>query len=184
MIQSDEFLLNEAQAGSRAAWGELFERHQGRIYRFALQMSGSPAAADEVVQETFLAFLRGGLRFDAGRGSLSSYLLGVARLKLLRLLSRSLRNGSSEADLDGLAAPADLALDVESRQRHAVLHGAILELPEQFREAVALCELSELSYEEAAAVIGCPVGTIRSRLHRARQMLLGRLVEKGIYGVH
>jgi RNA polymerase sigma-70 factor, ECF subfamily len=183
MTQSDENLLGDAQGGSRAAWGELFERHQGRIYRFALHMSGSPAVADEVVQETFLAFLRGGLRFDADRGSLASYLLGVARLKSLRLLSQ-VAQSSNEAALEGLAAPADLALDVESRQRHAALHGAILELPEQFREAVVLCELSELSYEEAAAAIGCPVGTVRSRLHRARQMLLGRLVEKGIHGVH
>jgi RNA polymerase sigma-70 factor, ECF subfamily len=49
---------------------------------------------------------------------------------------------------------------------------------------VVLCDLTELSYEEAATVIGCPVGTVRSRLHRARQMLLERLVEKGIHGVH
>ena len=49
---------------------------------------------------------------------------------------------------------------------------------------VGLCELTELSYEEAAAVMGCPVGTVRSRLHRARRMLLERLVEKGIHGVH
>ncbi len=184
MNQSDEELLTNARQGSRAAWAELFDRHQGRIYRFALRMTGSTGVADEVVQDTFLDLLRGGLRFDVGKGSLGAFLLGVARLKSLRLGSRNGRTDSDDRVLTGLEAPADPALDVETRERHRALQGAIQSLPEHFREAVVLCELTELSYEEAAAVMGCPVGTVRSRLHRARQMLLERLVEKGIQGVH
>ena len=185
MKQSDEELLTNARHGSQTAWAELFDRHQRRIYRFALRMTGSRGVADEVVQDTFLDLLRGGLRFDAGKGSLGAFLLGVARLKSLRLgNNNSSHSGSDDRVLDMLAAPADPALDVETRERHRMLQGAILGLPAQFREAVVLCELTELSYEEAARVIGCPVGTVRSRLHRARQMLLERLVEKGIHGVH
>ena len=183
MNQSDEELLTNARRGSQAAWAELFDRHQGRIYRFALRMTGSSGVADEVVQDTFLDLLGGGLRFDAGKGPLGAFLLGVARLKSLKLGSSG-RTGADDRVLDGLVAPADPALDLETRERHRMLQGAILSLPEQFREAVVLCELTELSYEEAATVIGCPVGTVRSRLHRARQMLLERLVEKGIHGVH
>ena len=175
MEQSDEDLLKNSR------WAELYDRHQGRIYRFALHMAGSPVIADEVVQETFLDLLRGGLRFDATKGSLGAFLLGVARLKALRLASR---NGHSDQNLDAVPSQSDLALDAETRQRNESLRAAIAGLPEHYREAVVLCELTELSYEEAATVIGCPVGTVRSRLHRARLMLLGRLVEKGIHGVH
>lgn len=180
--QPDEDLLRSARNGSRPAWAELYERHQGRIYRFARQMGGSPSVADEVVQETFLDLLRGGLRFDPGKGSLAAFLLGVARRKSLRLGGPTRESGADP--LDGVAAHADLARDVETSQRNEALHRAILALPEHYRETVVLCELSELSYEEAAEVIGCPVGTVRSRLHRARLMLLERLVEKGIHGVH
>ena len=182
MEKSDEDLLNRARSGFGPAWAELFERHHRRIYRFALHMAGSSAVADEVVQETFLDLLRGGLRFDAAKGSLGSFLLGVARMKALRLARHDRETGVEE--LENGASAVSHAADLEARQRNQTLHGAILELPEHYREAVVLCELTELSYEEASAVIGCPVGTVRSRLHRARQMLLARLVEKGIHGVH
>ena len=183
MEKSDEELLDNARSGSRPAWAELYERHQRGIYRFALHMSGSPVTADEVVQETFLDLLRGGLRFDAAKGSLGAFLLGVARIKSLRL-GRNRLEQDVAAPLETMACGSDLAGEMEISQRDQALHRAVLGLPEHYREAVVLCELTELSYEEAAAVIGCPVGTIRSRLHRARHMLLERLVEKGIHGVH
>ena len=72
----------------------------------------------------------------------------------------------------GAAPPAVWA---EKRERTAQIRAAVLELPEEFREAVVLCELQELSYEEAAAAAGCPIGTIRSRLHRGRALLLAKL---------
>ena len=183
MEKSDKELLENARSGSRPAWAELYERHQRGIYRFALHMSGSPATADEVVQETFLDLLRGGLRFDAAKGSLGAFLLGVARHKSLRLGRNRWERDAAAAPLEELASALDLAGELEIGRRNQTLHRAVLELPERYREAVVLCELTELSYEEAAAVIGCPVGTVRSRLHRARHMLLGRLVEKGIHGV-
>jgi RNA polymerase sigma-70 factor (ECF subfamily) len=64
---------------------------------------------------------------------------------------------------------------VETRERMKQVRAAVLELPAEFREAVVLCELEELSYEEAAQAAGCPIGTIRSRLHRGRALLLAKL---------
>ncbi len=183
MEKSDEELLENARSGSRPAWAELYERHQRGIYRFALHMSGSPLIADEVVQETFFDLLRGGLRFDPAKGSLGAFLLGVARIKSLRL-GRGHRAEQSADRIETVASEADVAGSLENRQRDQTLHQAILGLPEHYREAVVLCELTGLSYEEAAGVIGCPVGTVRSRLHRARHLLLERLAEKGIHGVH
>ena len=100
-----------------------------------------------------------------------------------KLYAMRQKRDAAAAPLEELASALDLAGELEIGRRNQTLHRAVLELPERYREAVVLCELTELSYEEAAAVIGCPVGTVRSRLHRARHMLLGRLVEKGIHGV-
>jgi RNA polymerase sigma-70 factor (ECF subfamily) len=63
----------------------------------------------------------------------------------------------------------------ELRERREQVRSAVLELPIEFREAIVLCELEEMSYEEAARVLDCPVGTIRSRLHRGRALLLAKL---------
>ncbi|MCC6538862.1 MAG: sigma-70 family RNA polymerase sigma factor [Bryobacterales bacterium] len=175
MSRADEDLLRDARDGDRQAWAELFDRHQRRIYRFVLQMRGSAAVADEVVQETFLDLLRGGLRFDASKGSLAAYLLGVARLKSRRLAGDVRWSPDGEA-LAAIAAPhADSAHQVAVQQRQDVLRSAVAALPDHYREPIVLCELNELSYEEAAAVMECPVGTVRSRLHRGKQMLADRL---------
>lgn len=175
MSRADEELLRDARDGDRQAWAELFDRHQRRIYRFVLQMRGSPSVADEVVQETFLDLLRGGLRFDASKGNLAAYLLGVARLKSRRLAGDVRWDPPDEA-LAALASPdADGAQRVAVQQRDAVLRSAVAALPDHYREPIVLCELNELSYEEAAAVMDCPVGTVRSRLFRAKQMLAERL---------
>jgi len=64
---------------------------------------------------------------------------------------------------------------VERQERAELVRAAVLDLPPEFRETVVLCELEELSYEEAAQLIGCPIGTIRSRLHRGRALLLAKL---------
>ena len=140
----------------------IYRCHQGPVYRFALRLSGSPATAEDVTQETFLALLRG-TGFDAGRGALRSYLYGVARHQVSKRLERA------EVPLaEERAAPAP-GEDV------AAVRQALAALPLPFREAVVLCELEGLSYEEAAAVCEVPVGTIRSRLSRARAQLLAAL---------
>ena len=76
---SDSELLLRSEAGSEAAFLELYRRHQGAVYRFALMMSGSASAAEDVTQEVFVVLMRGRTRFDASRGSLRSFLIGVAR---------------------------------------------------------------------------------------------------------
>jgi len=131
--------------------------------------------ADEVVQETFLDLLRGGLHFDASKGTLAAYLLGVARLKSRRLAGDVRWDPSDEVLAAMASSEPDGAQRVTAQQRNAVLRSAVAALPDHYREPIVLCELNELSYEEAAAVMDCPVGTVRSRLHRARQMLAERL---------
>jgi len=176
----DEELLRLTRAGDEHAFTTLYQRHQGPIYRFALQVSGSESVADDVTQEVFLALMREFLQFDSSRGSLASYLYGVARNQVRRHLERGkfhvpLDEDSDEASFEPIAAPGDPLRDLTIREGLSALQQAILSLPLHYREVVALCDLEEMSYEEAARTIGCAVGTIRSRRHRAHALLIQRL---------
>lgn len=183
---SEGELIQRIRTGDEEAFIQLYRRQQGAIYRFALQMSGSPSLAEDVTQEVFLALMREVCHFDAARGSLASYLYGIAR----NLVADHLRRGQMDSPLtpDGAeASPASPSISgagdplAEITQREAVerLRQAVLTLPEHYREVVVLCELHEMDYERAAKVLGCAVGTVRSRLHRARELLAKKLREKG-----
>lgn len=168
---SDEALLRRLQAGDEAAFATLYERLHGGVYRFALRMSGSPSVAEDVTQEVFLALI-GEDRFDAARGSLAAFLYGIARNHVLRCLhvERPYVPSATEPLAPG-AACGDALDRLIRRERAAFVWRALLTLPPHYREVVVLCELERLSYGEAAGAVGCPVGTVRSRLHRARELL-------------
>jgi RNA polymerase sigma-70 factor (ECF subfamily) len=154
-------------AGEEEAFTALYRRHQGSVYRFALQMSGRTEIAEEVTQDVFMLLMRGSKQYDPERGPLPAYLYGVARNHVRRALGRE-RSSPLQSDE---AAAGDVLQDLTQSERLASLRRAILKLPAPYREAVVLCELHELDYEAAAAIMGCPVGTVRSRLHRARALL-------------
>lgn len=165
---SDETLLARALAGSEDCFTSLYRRSQGRIYRFALEMSGSETVAEEVTQEVFLGLLNGECKFDPARGRLSAFLMGVARNQVLRHLTTNGRYTDIEEDVTG--RPMHDAIRQETIES---IRRAVLSLPESYREVVSMCDLEEMDYREAAEALKCPVGTVRSRLHRARE-LLGR----------
>jgi RNA polymerase sigma-70 factor (ECF subfamily) len=157
--------------GDEAAWDEFYAAHRRRVFGFALAMCGSRELADEATQETFLAFLRQANRYDPSRGPVEAWLLGVARNKVLRLLEREPVPG----ELDRETGDSSFSEALEAGEVREVVRQAVLALPAAYREVVVLCELQEMSYEEASQVLDCAVGTIRSRLHRARQLLAERL---------
>lgn len=177
---SDAELVERMANGDRDAFATLFRRHHATVFRFSRQMLGSKEAAEDVTQEVFIALAQTAARYEASRGSLSTYLYGIARNLVYQ---RHRRNRSRvEVDVDGIDHDGSPALAVSndpvdelSRARLVQsLRQAILRLPVHYREAIVLCELNSLSYEEAAAIVGCPIGTIRSRLSRAREMLIDR----------
>jgi RNA polymerase sigma-70 factor (ECF subfamily) len=178
----DGDLLRRISAGDEAAFTLLYRRHSGGIYRFALHMSGNPGTAEEVTQEVFMALIREPQRFDPAKGSLPAFLYGIARHHLLRGFERERRfvplgdaegNGTlPEGAISRRVMRADsfdslVRMENIERVRHAVLA-----LPAGYREVVVLCDLQEMSYVEAAAALDCAVGTVRSRLHRGRALLL------------
>jgi RNA polymerase sigma-70 factor (ECF subfamily) len=170
---TDDDLLRHMLAGDEDAFTALYRRHQGNVYRFALHMSGSTDIAEEVTQEVFMFLIRGATQFDPERGSLNGFLYGVARNHVLRRLHRGRTYEDTPDDL--LAVDDDTFGQIVRSRRIDCLRKALLALPEHYREVLVLCELEELDYARAAEVLGCPVGTIRSRLSRARTMLACRL---------
>jgi len=183
---SDDRLLRRMLAGDEHAFTELYRRKHPAIYRFALHMSGNSAMAEDVTQEVFMALIREPGRFDQTRGSLSAFLFGIARNHLRKRWEQDRRLvaiGAEADDWDDFASANGTAQktgsaftdEFESRDTVGIVRRAISTLPASYREVVVLCELEEMSYEEAALALGCPVGTVRSRLHRARAILLDKL---------
>jgi RNA polymerase sigma-70 factor (ECF subfamily) len=146
-------------------------------------MSGSATVAEDVTQEVFLALIREECGFDPGRGTLSGYLFGIARKLVLRHVERGRSDVALETDVEGSAPLAlmvhdDPLTDLIDREGIEVLRRSVLALPQRYREVVVLCDLEEVDYGEAALVLGCPIGTVRSRLHRARALLLEKLSQR------
>jgi RNA polymerase sigma-70 factor (ECF subfamily) len=194
----DGLLLRRMMSGDEESFTLLYRRRHPAIYRFALHMSGNVAVAEDVTQEVFMTLIRDAKRFDPARGTLSGFLFGIARNHLRRRWEQDRHSQALPEDVDELdvllAACAASGKNGHSngngnghgpfllkRDEFASLETvgrvrqAIATLPQNYREAVILCELEEMSYEEAAAALGCPVGTVRSRLHRARALLAEKL---------
>jgi RNA polymerase sigma-70 factor (ECF subfamily) len=179
---TDSELLQSMLAGEEEALTALYRRRQGGIYRFVMQMCGSQALAEDVTQEVFMVLIRDGQTFDPTRGSLNAFLVGVARNLLLRRLQRERFYVPMEDDADDEAtsqiSSPTTGGPLEDLSRIETINSvrmAVLALPERYREVVVLCDLQEMSYVEAAEALSCAVGTVRSRLHRARALLIDKL---------
>jgi RNA polymerase sigma-70 factor, ECF subfamily len=193
----DVELMRRLSSGDEDAFVEFYRRHQGGLYRFALHMSGRPEVAADVVQETFLTLIRHSAKFDQAKGTPGAFVYGIARNHLRKLHEKEsryvqlLEEGESPRSLDWNTAPghangnghsaanaAKSETALESLERAEVedhLRDAVLTLPDHYREPITLCDLEGKSYNEAAALLECPVGTVRSRLNRARSILLEKL---------
>lgn len=175
---SDDGLVVRARAGEREAFAAIYHRYHVGIYRFARAMTGSTTLAEDVTQEVFLELMRTLDRYDSRRAALSTYLYAIARNVCRHKLRRERRFVGFEVGTAGEPESADdpsypvLRLETVARVR-----AFIKALPEPYREVLVLCDLQGMSYDAAAAVVDAPVGTIRSRLHRARQQLAERFTQ-------
>ena len=176
---TDDDLLIRIQSGDEQAFLDLYRRRQAALFRFGLHMSGSLQVAEDVTQEVFLALLREECGYDPDRGTLSGYLFGIARKHVLRHLERGrsylVVEETDDSTLPELTVIDDPMIDLTRREGIAALHRAVQALPRRYREVVVLCDLEEVDYADAAVALGCPIGTVRSRLHRARGLLLEKL---------
>jgi RNA polymerase sigma-70 factor, ECF subfamily len=180
----DVELLERLAGGDEEAFVCLYRRWQASLHRFAIAMTGSPHAAEDVTQETFMVLMQDAGRYDPGRGPLGAYLRGIARHLVFRRIRResrfvALADGFAES-LDALLAGArdhdpDPAQVLMRRDDVRAVQSALLRLTPRLREVLVLCDLNDVSYAEAAATLGVPIGTVRSRLSRARDALAQRL---------
>jgi RNA polymerase sigma-70 factor (ECF subfamily) len=174
IVDMERALVRRMIDGDEDAFTALYRQRQGGVYRFALQMTGSVSVAEDVTQEVFLALIENGQRFDPARGTLASFLYGIARNLVLRRLEKDRATDSDEA-MEEFAGGVDLLEDLTQRETVDRVRRAVLSLPALYREAVVLCDLQDVSYRDAAAALDCPVGTVRSRLNRGRAMLAEKL---------
>ena len=178
---TDSQLIGLMLGGDKEAFAELYRRRQCDVYRFALHMSGARDLAEDVTQEVFMVLMREGTSYDETRGSVNAFLLGIARNYVMRRLKQErsfvmLGASDEEGSAPGNVSSASNQLDVLTRNEEIrSMQTAVLSLPAHYREVLVLCELQDMSYAEAAGVLGCAIGTVRSRLHRARTMLIERL---------
>ena len=172
----DQQLVELMRQGDEEAFTALYRRRHAPVYRFAMQMTGNIVIAEDVTQEVFMALISHSGRFDAARGSVASFLFGIARNLVLRHLQKDKPALEIDPEFDdSLAADDDVHEDYSRRETVEQVRRAVLSLPELYREVIVLCDLQDTSYEDAAALLDCPIGTVRSRLNRGRSMLARKL---------
>jgi RNA polymerase sigma-70 factor (ECF subfamily) len=171
MEPSDDDLMAGCVGGDRDAFAALYRRRRPDVYRFALHMTGRAHAAEDIAQDVFMSVIRDAHRYLPGRSGVVPWLLGIARNHVRRRAAERAFAPLSAASDAALMAHGGAAERVERDDEIQRVRAAVLRLPPRYREAVVLCDLQELTYAEAAVVIGCAVGTVRSRLHRGRARL-------------
>jgi RNA polymerase sigma-70 factor (ECF subfamily) len=180
--QTESQLLLRMRIRDEAAFLELYSRSSGGIYRFAFHLTGSASVAEDILQEVFLALISKPEQFDPSKGSLNNYLFGIAHKQVLRHREKQRDQIQLESPeeqlqrLEGLEIGENLLKKLSRNQDIARLHEAISSLPPHYREPVILCDLEEKSYADAASILSCPVGTIRSRLSRAHLHLMEKML--------
>lgn len=143
-----------------------FHRYKDLLYRFAYRMTGSGSAAEDTVQDCFMALWERPGGYHSDRGSMQAYLLGITRKLILKRWSRERKYEFEPAE-----PPVSLPFDVVSMERAEAIAAAVQALPPLQREALVLAEYEELSLEEIAQVTNADLAAVKSRLHRARQNL-------------
>lgn len=173
----DAACLAAVAGGDRRAFEALYRRYYERLFRFALRVTGRVGLVEDVVHETLLVVWKKAGEFRA-EASVSTWIFGIAYRKALKAASR---DGRRESALDQVPAEALTAPETMDRDGiHAAIRAAVARLPAEHRAVVDLTFFFNCSYEEIAQILGCPVGTVKSRMFHARaklRPLLGGLLE-------
>lgn len=174
---ADELLVVRCQLGERPAFDALIARWHQPLWRYARNLTGNDAGADDATQEVWLRVLRGIGRLRSG-ASLRAWLFGIAHHVLMdRLREKYAAPESMDAEVDDIAAPEpppDLHAELSLMLRE------LARLPAIENEVLTLFYLRELTLEEVALALAVPVGTVKSRLFRARKLLRREMESKGV----
>jgi RNA polymerase sigma-70 factor (ECF subfamily) len=164
----DRELVRRVLAGQTEVFRVLVERHQQTIFRFAFGLLGHREEAQDVTQEAFLAAFANLSSYDASRGAFSTWLFTIARNRCINLLKRSRPIALNETHSTADVTSPDPIVGQELSQQ---LDRALASLPVEQRSAFVLAEIEELSYAEIARIERTSLGTVKSRIYRAKQRL-------------
>lgn len=173
-------LINRAIRGDENAFAEIYARLRDSVYGFAFRMLTDSAAAEDITQETFIFFIENPSKFDAMRGSLHSFLCGVARNLILHYLRKKKNQREEFSEFDEFIETKDeinfspLEKLLESELSDYV-NECVAELPQVQREVIILRELQGFSYEEIARITETDLNLVKVRLHRARKRMAEKL---------
>jgi RNA polymerase sigma-70 factor (ECF subfamily) len=178
----DQQLIQECLAGRSEAFGELVVRYQDRLFHTLLFVTGAADQAQDVAQD---AFVHAFAKLSTFRGE-SAFYSWLFRIAMNAAVSRKRRDRRMSASLDAARENAghepidahpgsEPSHSMEVSERQALVRAALAELSEEYRTVLVLKEMEDLRYEEIAEIVGCPIGTVRSRIHRARSELREKL---------
>jgi len=182
--QSDSELVRRALAGEADAFAKLFEAHRGRVYAVCLRMTNNPADADDLTQEAFIRVFRAWESFREGTSFLSwiyRIVTNLYRDELRRrkgVFTQPLPEDNQPQERPTADESHDPIAAIHERQLSSTMERALATLTPEQRAVVVLADVEESSYQEIADTIGCSIGTVRSRLHRARAQLRRSLVRE------
>jgi RNA polymerase sigma-70 factor (ECF subfamily) len=180
--EHDNALVDASRQGDRAALDALLRRHQPKLYAICVRMTGNTADADDAMQEALIAIARGLRSFD-GRSAFSTWAYRVTTNACLDELRRRRRRPDVGLPPSSVIEATTQAPDAsDAVAARADLGSALASLAPEFRAALVLREIGDLSYQQIADALGVPVGTVRSRIARGRAALLGLLVDAGDAG--
>ncbi|MFG1796518.1 RNA polymerase sigma factor [Nocardia sp. NPDC049149] len=170
-MDSDEALLAAVAKGDQACLRVLYERHATAMLRVVRRMTAQSGAAEEILQETWLAVWRSADSFR-GESSARGWLFGVAKRQAYNYLRKSVPVAIDLDDAPDISDPADTVEDIVlANAARSDLAAGIGELPEHLRDVLLLVLVDDLPYPDVAAVLDIPVGTVKSRMSHARKRL-------------
>jgi RNA polymerase sigma-70 factor (ECF subfamily) len=176
---ADEDLMQLVQRAEAAAFEVVYDRHAGSAFSLAYRMCGKRSLAEDVVQEAFLSIWRSGARYDRGRGSVRTWILGITHHRAIDVLRRGVVQDRHRASDEGLEerfeAPERTDLEVARREEAAEVRSALEDLPEEQRRAIELAYFGGFSQSEIAEMLGMPIGTVKGRMRLGLEKMRGRL---------
>lgn len=168
---ADEDLMALVREGEPRAFEVIFDRHSGAAFSLAYRMCGRRAMAEDVVQEAFLSLWRSGARYDAGRGSVRNWVLGVVHNRAIDAFRRGVvregRNVSDEGLAERLPAAEETASEVARRDEARQVRETLQDLPAEQRQVVELAYFGGFSHSQIAEMLGLPPGTVKGRMRLA-----------------
>jgi RNA polymerase sigma factor (sigma-70 family) len=179
-LAADEELMLEVRNGTGETLGVLFDRYQSPLYNFYSKLTGDRTLSEDLVQEVFLRILKYRQSYQPGT-PFRAWIYQIARNARVDHYRKAHKHISFEPEMAPAVKPKDSAQENEETE---LLHKALMQMPEEKREILLLSRFQELRYDEIAELLGCELGTVKTRIHRAIQELrqVYRQMESGAGG--